>query len=216
MFKSLNGIPFMCIAGILFGLILVQSHIGQLLAQSSPSTNVTSTNQSSSAQSSPSTNMMNSNHTFFSKKDLFTFSKPQGYGAYEERNSNVFQPGETIYLYIEPSGFAYKTLQDDRGSILYSIAFSPTATIYDKNGNLLTGPLEIPNTEIISHYKNKEIFIPFTITQSTPFPPGEYIFKYTITDINSGNSFDIVKNLTISNQNESPLANNGSDNITKA
>ena len=198
MTKSLNNIYFIYVAGILFGLISVQVYFSQSLGQSNQPTNMT-----------------NSNQSFFSKKDLFTFSKPQGYGAYEERNSNVFQPGETIYLYIEPSGFAYKTLQDDRGNILYSIAFSPTATINDKNGNLLAGPLEIPNTEIISHYKNKEIFIPFTITQSSPFPPGDYMIKYTITDINSGNSFDIVKNLTISNQNDSSLTNNSSVNNTK-
>jgi len=94
--------------------------------------------------------MTNSNQSFFSKKDLFTFSKPQGYGAYEERNSNVFQSEETTYLYIEPSGFVYKTLQHNQGNILYSIAFYSTPTIYDKNGNQLTEPMEIPNTEIIS------------------------------------------------------------------
>jgi hypothetical protein len=197
MFKLSNNISFICVAGLLFGLISVQVYFSQSLGQSTQPTNMT-----------------NSNQSFFSKKDLFTFSKPQGYGSYEERNSNVFQPGETIYLYIEPSGFEYKTLQDDSGNVLYSIAFSPTATIYDKNGNLLAGPLEIPNTEIISHYKNKEIFIPFTITQSSPFPPGDYMIKYTITDINSGNSFNIVKNLTISNQNDS-LTNNSAVNNTK-
>ena len=205
MSKSLNNISFIYIAGILFGLISVQVYFGQSLAQSNQPTNMTNTEQT----------LAQSNQSFFSKKDLFTFSKPQGYGIYEERNSNIFQPGETIYLYIEPSGFAYKTLQDGHGNILYSIAFSPTATIFDKNGNLLAGPLEIPNTEITSHYKNKEIFIPFTLTQSSPFPSGDYTIKYTITDINSGNSFDIVKNLTISDQNNSSLVNNSSDNNPK-
>jgi hypothetical protein len=75
--------------------------------------------------------------------------------------------------------------------------------------------LEIPNNEITSRYKNKEIFIPFTLTPSSHFPSGDYTIKYTITDINSGNSFDIVKNLTISDQNNSSLANNSSNNNPK-
>ena len=144
-------------------------------------------------------NMTNSTQSFNYTKNLFVFSKPQGYGIYQERNSNVFKPGEDIILYIEPSGFTYKSLRDDQGKLLYSMDFAPTATIYDKNGNVLAGPLEIPNIDIISHYKNKEIIIPFTLSQTSPFPPGDYIIKYAITDINSGKSFDIVKDVKISN-----------------
>ena len=36
-----------------------------------------------------------------------------------------------------------------------------------------------------------------TVNQSTPFPPGNYMLKYTIHDVPSGNSFDIVKNVMI-------------------
>lgn len=142
-----------------------------------------------------------SNNSFQSGNDLFVTSKPQGYGIYEERNSNVFQPGEPLFLYIEPTGFAYKNLQDNLGKPLYSISFAASFIIYDKNGKNLTGLVLIPLPDIISHYKNSEIYIPFTITQSSPFPPGDYTIKYTIIDRNSGNTFDIVKNITISNAN---------------
>ena len=66
MSKSLNSISFIYIAGILFGLISVQVYFGQSLAQSNQPTNMTNTDQS----------LAQSNQSFFSKKDLFTFSKP--------------------------------------------------------------------------------------------------------------------------------------------
>src|SRR5919109_1120651 len=44
-----------------------------------------------------------------------TFIEPfsaAGYGVYEERSSNVFAPGETIVLYVEPVGFSHRQLLD--------------------------------------------------------------------------------------------------------
>ena len=38
-----------------------------------------------------------------------------------------------------------------------------------------------------------------SLTQTNPFPPGEYVLKYTIHDLPSGNSFDITKNIRIAN-----------------
>lgn len=143
----------------------------------------------------------NSNNSFHSAKDLFVTSNPKGYGTYDERNSNVFQPGEPFILYIEPVGFAYKNLQNALGKPLYSISFAASFIIYDKNGIHSTTLVHVPLPEIISHYKNKEVYIPFTITQTSPFPLGDYTIKYIIIDRNSGNTFDILKKITISQVN---------------
>ena len=70
MSKSLNNISFICIAGILIGLISVQVFFDQSLAQSNQSSNVTNSN---------------STQSFFPKKDLFTFTKADGYGVYKEQ-----------------------------------------------------------------------------------------------------------------------------------
>jgi len=43
------------------------------------------------------------------------------------------------------------------------------------------------------------LLLTVSLTQTTPFPTGNYVLKYTIHDVPSGNSFDIVKNITISN-----------------
>ncbi|MDP8906298.1 MAG: hypothetical protein M3M88_02115 [Thermoproteota archaeon] len=97
---------------------------------------------------------------------------------YQELGSNVFQPGETMVPCIEPVGFKYNNLTDDQGKPLYSINFDASFTIYNKDGNALLEPVIAPIPPIISHNKNKEVFIPFTITLSSPFPPGEYLIKY--------------------------------------
>ncbi len=139
--------------------------------------------------------------TFRSAFDTFVTSEPEGYGMYQERGSNVFEPGETMVLYIEPVGFRYSNLTDDQGNQLYSINFDASFAIYDKDGNVVLEPVNAPIPQIVSHYKNKEVFIPFTITQSSPFPPGEYMIKYSILDENSGNVFELDKNITISGGN---------------
>jgi hypothetical protein len=56
--------------------------------------------------------------TFRSAFDTFVSSEPGGYGIYEERKSNVFKPGETFLLYVEPLGYTYGTVTDEDGNIL--------------------------------------------------------------------------------------------------
>jgi hypothetical protein len=153
--------------------------------------------------------------TFRSLNDTFVASDPQGFGVYDKKSSNTFRPGEDIILYIEPAGFEYGATSDGNKT-LYTINFSADFTISDTQGNVLTGQEGLPVSEIISHHQNKEVFIPFTITQTTPFPQGNYLITYTIHDTNSGNSFDIVKEIVISDilaapsqseSNSSPDAN---------
>ena len=49
-----------------------------------------------------------------------TFVEPfsaAGYGVYKER-SNVFAPGETIVLYVEPVGFAHRQIIDEEAATI--------------------------------------------------------------------------------------------------
>jgi hypothetical protein len=134
---------------------------------------------------------------FRSGLDTYVNFEPQGYGIYQEKNSSIFKPGEDVILYIEPKGYEYGTLFDESGDKLYTIDFAVDFAISDESGNILTSQQGITLDEIVSHHKNKELFIPFTITQSSPFPDGNYIITYVIHDKNSGASFNIVKNITI-------------------
>ncbi|HYF99013.1 MAG TPA: hypothetical protein VD815_02885 [Candidatus Saccharimonadales bacterium] len=146
----------------------------------------------------PTENINSSNQTFRSTHDTFVTSEPLGFGVYDEKISNIFRSGEDIILYIEPAGFEYGIGSGEGNNTLYTINFSADFTISDTKGNVLTGQEGLPVSEIISHHQNKEVFIPFTITQTTPFPPGSYIITYTIHDANSGKSFDIVKEIIVS------------------
>ncbi len=140
--------------------------------------------------------------TFRSVFDTFVTSEPLGFGLYDEKVSNTFRPGEDIILYIEPEGFEYGTATDGVNKKLYTIDFTADFTISDTEGNVLTGQQGLPVGKIVLPYQEKKVFIPFTITQTTPFPSGTYIITYTIHDANSGKSFDIVKEVIISEQTQ--------------
>jgi hypothetical protein len=135
--------------------------------------------------------------TFRSAFDTFVSSEPGGYGIYEERKSNVFKPGETFLLYVEPVGYAYGTVTDEDGNTLYTMNFTLDFIISDKNGNVLGGQQDLPVNNIVSYHQNKELNLDISIEQSSLFPPGDYVITYRITDENSGKSFDIIKDVTV-------------------
>jgi hypothetical protein len=135
------------------------------------------------------------NNTFHSAFDTFVVpGSVNGYGIYQSHNSSIFKPGEKIVLYMEPIGYSYKLI----GS-LFLMNFTGDVLISDKAGHVLTGFQNLPLSTLISHYKNKELTLTVSLTQTKPFPPGEYVLKYTIHDLPSGNSFDIIKNIRIAN-----------------
>jgi hypothetical protein len=100
-------------------------------------------------------------------------------------------------LYVEPVGYAYGTVTDSDGNRLYTMNFTVDFLISDKSGTVLTGQKDIPVSNLVSHHQNKELFFDISIDQSSPFPPGDYVITYTITDKNSGKSFDITKDVTV-------------------
>jgi hypothetical protein len=145
----------------------------------------------------PSEESVAGEQTFRSAFDTFVSSEPGGYGIYEERKSNVFKPGETFSLYVEPVGYAYGTVTDEDGNTLYTMNFTLDFFISDTNGNILGGQENLPVSNIVSYHQNKELNLDISIDQSSPFPPGDYVIIYRITDENSGKSFDIIKDVTV-------------------
>jgi hypothetical protein len=66
-----------------------------------------------------------------------------------------------------------------------------------KNGTIIGGGQDIKLAQPVSHYRNTELFITLTVTQTNPFPAGDYVIKYTVKDQIKGKSFDISKDITI-------------------
>jgi hypothetical protein len=134
---------------------------------------------------------------FRSQFDTFVNSA-DGYGVYEEHKSNVFKPGEPIILYVEPVGFTHKTISGvSNNTKLYLINMTAGIVLSDKQGNILLGRENIPLLSVISHNKNTELFMKLRVTQTNPFPAGEYVITYTVTDVPSGKNFKIVKDIVI-------------------
>lgn len=119
-----------------------------------------------------------------------------GYGVYEERGSNIFAPGETFYLYVEPVAFSHKQTLDSKGNTLYSIDMSADITI-TSSGTIVASIKNLPVSKLVSHQKNTEVFLLLSLSQSQPFPKGEYEITYVVKDNPSGKTFDIVKNIKI-------------------
>ena len=134
-----------------------------------------------------------------------TFVEPfsaAGYGVYEER-SNVFTPGETIVLYVEPVGFAHEQVIDEEGgsnnnSTLYLMNMTADYEIAAANGTELQLIEDVQVGSITSHRPNTEMFLTLTLAQEVqPFPVGNYVITYSVTDEVSGESFELEKEITV-------------------
>ena len=190
--------------------------------------NITAANNKSASTSAAATNLTTTNLTATTNnmtiedaKELYlsvwnqtefnatfsTFVEPfsaAGYGVYEER-SNIFAPGETIVLYVEPVGFAHKQVIDERGSnnntLLYLMNMTSDYKIAAANGTELELQLiedEQGLRNITSHRPNTEMYLTLTLTPEVqPLPVGSYVITYSVTDEISGESFELEKDITV-------------------
>ena len=134
-----------------------------------------------------------------------TFVEPfsaAGYGVYEER-SNIFAPGETIVLYVEPVGFAHEQIIDEKGggnnnTMLYLMNMTADYEIAAANGTELQLIEDVQVGSITSHRPNTEMFLTLTLAPEVqPLPIGSYVITYSVTDEVSGESFQLEKEITV-------------------
>src|SRR5215210_2966145 len=150
------------------------------------------------------------NTAFTSQFDVFVAEGTFGlYGEYREHvPANVFRPGETMVLYVEPVGFGHQPITDSsvEGSgdtdaasrTLYLI--NMTADIYgtDSSGAQVFAIEDLAvATNLISHRQMTEIPMTLTLTQEEPFPVGDYLITYVVYDHVTGQSFQIDRQITI-------------------
>src|SRR5215212_8066091 len=150
------------------------------------------------------------NTAFTSQFDVFIAEgSNSGYGIYREHlPANVFRPGETMVLYVEPEpvGFGHQPIADtssqDGGNnttprSLYLINMTADYIISDSTGSELQTLEDLPAASLISHRQNTEFPLTLTLSGEQPFPVSDYIITYVITDEVSGQSFQIEKRITI-------------------
>ena len=123
-----------------------------------------------------------------------------GYGIYQERESNVFQPGETINLYAEPIGFKHNAVLDEQGNTIYRVGMTADLNITDTLGNVLFEKEGFLDFQHNSYNRVTEVPIDFTV-DVTGLPEGNYFLNIRVYDLVSGQSFDLNKPITISFNN---------------
>ena len=164
------------------------------------------------------------NTAFTSQFDVFVAEgSHSGYGVYREHvPANVFRPGETIVLYMEPVAFGYQPVTDEDNvnntATLYRINMTADYIISDSAGTVLATIEDIPAGEIISHNKNTEFSLTLTLSQEEPFPVGDYMITYVVHDQATGQSFQLDRQITIDANavtGAAPLPDIGNDNSTQ-
>jgi hypothetical protein len=224
-YRSLWTIIFSLGLYILSINFLLSSPQHQLIAQSSSSPEQAMTpddgsNQTVNLEAARQQYLLAWNDTAFtSQLDLFIEEGSSlGYGVYREHvPANVFTPGETIVLYVEPIGFGHQPITDpasssqdgsDNGSstTLYLVNMTADYIISDSNGTELQTIEDVPVGNLISHRQNLELFLTLTLRQDEPFPLGDYILSYVIHDQVSGQSFQIDRLITIDDNTATALS----------
>jgi hypothetical protein len=148
-----------------------------------------------------------SNTAFSSQYDVFIEEgSVLGYGVYREHvPANVFRPGETVVLYVEPVGFGHKPITDisqDGGNTttttLYLVNMTADIIISDSAGSELLTIKDVPVGSLLSHRQNTELFLTLRLTQNQQsLPVGDYVITYIIHDQVSRETFQIEKRITI-------------------
>jgi hypothetical protein len=134
-----------------------------------------------------------------SKADLefvnvtFTDEEAWGFGMYNQREDAIFTQGETFLMYGEARNYTIKEIKED----LYEIYIKEDMYILDKNNNVLFKQEDFLDYHITSHSKNFDLFITNTLTQTSPFPVGDYKFLLVLKDVFSGKTIEVTINFTV-------------------
>jgi len=109
----------------------------------------------------------------------FTEEEAWGFGMYNQREGTIFSQGETFFMYGEARNYSIKEIKKD----LYEIHIKEDIYILDKNNNVLFKQEDFLDYHITSHSKNFDLFINNTLTQTSPFPVGDYKFLLVLKDV---------------------------------
>jgi len=123
----------------------------------------------------------------------FTDEEAWGFGMYNQREDAIFAQGETFLMYGEARNYTIKEIKKD----LYEIHIKEDIYISDKNNNVLFKQEDFLDYHITSHSKNFDLFINNTLTQTSPFPVGDYKFLLVLKDVFSGKTTEVTIDFTV-------------------
>ena len=118
----------------------------------------------------------------------FVKGEDNSYGIYDPKDGNSFAPGEPLYLYLEPIGYAFK--KNPKG--YHEFGFKADFTLEDDKGNELGGQKDFANLNFSSWNFNTEVSVTFTYT-FTGFDKGKYKVITHVRDANSDKNATVEK-----------------------
>ena len=122
---------------------------------------------------------------------VFVIKPAEFIGAYEERSSNNFKPGETLRTYIEPVGYVWKAKADG-----FSFGFVVDFTVKSAEGKILGGQENFGKFDFNSRTRLQEVMLNLSLTLDG-ITPGNYILEYKLHDANSEKSALITQAFVI-------------------
>ena len=116
------------------------------------------------------------------RRALWVAEPPQGFGAYNPRETNVYAAGDSMIAYVEPFGFGWKKAGD-----VWRTDIIADLVIKSKKGEVLLRKPDFQKLQLGSRVRNREFMTRFTYTL-TGIPPGEYVCETTLRDAVTGKS----------------------------
>jgi len=114
------------------------------------------------------------------RRALWVAETPNGFGAYNPRENNVFTAGTSMIAYAEPVGFGWRKSGD-----LWYTDLIVDLVIKASDGTVLLRKPEFQKLELGSRVRNREFMAHFTYT-FTGIPAGEYVVETTLRDAATG------------------------------
>ena len=124
---------------------------------------------------------------------VFTNEEAGGFGLYNQRENASFTSEETFFIYGEAKNYTIKENQNN----LYEIYLKEDLYILDQDNNVLFGQADFLDYHITSHSKNYDLLITSTITQTSPFPVGNYKFRLVLKDVFSQKTTEAIIEFTV-------------------
>ncbi len=116
------------------------------------------------------------------RRALWVAEEPNGFGAYNPRDGNVFAAGAAMIAYAEPVGFGWR-----RSGDRWHTDLAIDLVIRAKDGTELLRKLDFQHLQVASRVRNREFMTHFTYT-FTGLPAGEYLVDTTLRDKVTGKS----------------------------
>lgn len=101
---------------------------------------------------------------------------PRGYDEIKPRETDAYDPGEEISIYVDPVGFGWRRVEDRWESDLVADFILSTP-----EGRILAGQKNFGEFRIGSRQRARESFLVMNY-QFTGVPPGDYVLTTTVRD----------------------------------